>query len=157
MTLRIVRARYKLLYFLAWGGLNLLLATRVYPYLPFVLVEIIGNAVFVVVVYVAIRSFRGAREPLEPERAWWRMTATVRSSVVMASVVAVITVLGVLSFTIWSRVPLTSERIVDLILDTVEYLTLAALYVNSAVRLHRSPDPVTDVPVTTAPPIEGLD
>ena len=157
MQLRIVQTRYKLLYFLGWGALTLLLGTRVYPFLPFLLTETIGNAVFVVAVIVAIRSFRGSSEPLEPERAWWRMTATVRSAVVMASVVLAVTVLGTLSFTIWSRVGLTPERIVDLSLDTIEYLALAALYVNSAVRLRRSPDPIQTVPVTTAPPITGLD
>jgi len=156
VPLRIVRTRYKLLYFVVWFGVGLLLARWVYPAIPEVLKVILGNLMFIALVVVAIRSFRGSSEPVAPPRAWWRMTGTVRSSVVLAVLVfltCAISIPGIIG-----RTPApTLVGLAGLVLSQIENLALVVLYINSAVRLHRSPDPVALRPVALAEPLKGLD
>jgi hypothetical protein len=154
VPLRIARARYKLLYFVGWVGVSLLFARWIWPLLPDVLGAVMAHLIFIAFVVVAVRSFRGASEPVEPSRAWWRMTGTVRSSVVLA----VLTFLsGGIGFLPFSTQALTPVRFVSGEIGNVIDLALAALYLNSAIRLRRSPDPVMSEPVEFAEPLKGLD
>ena len=154
VPLRIVRARFKLLYFVVYVGVGLLFARFVWPFLPDVLGAVLGHLLFIVFVVVAVRSFRGASELVEPSRAWWRMTGTVRSSVVLAVLTFLSGAIGFLPFATqaWTQVRFVSAEI-----GNVVYLALAALYLNSAIRLHRAPDPERLKPVTLADPLKGVD
>ena len=156
VSLRIVRTRYKLLYFVVWLGLSLLLGKWVYPVMPEVLRVIIGNLVYIAFVVVALRSFRGASEPVEPPRAWWRMTGTVRSGIVLAVLLFLLNAISIPG--IIGRTPTqTPVGFVDLVLSGIENLALVVLYINSAARLHGSPDPVAQKAVRLAGPLKGLD
>ena len=158
VPLRIVRARYKLLYFVVWLGLGLLLARWIYPLMPEVLKLIAGNLLFIALVIVAVRSFRGATEPVEPPRAWWRMTGTVRSGIVLAVLTSLSALSLLLTLLGWPHSSRLSEvGRVDEAIGVAEYLALAVVYVNSAVRLRRSPDPVVPRRGTLAKPLAGLD
>ena len=144
---RIVLARYKVLYLVGWVAFGLLLGRFMYPLMPGLLPVIIGNLVFIALVVVAVRSFRGASEAVAPPRAWWRMTGTVRSALVVAALLLVVQLLS-LSDEIGGTPGPTPLEVLQAVLNGVENLVLIALYINSAVRLHRSPDPVVQKPVT---------
>jgi hypothetical protein len=153
VRLRIVRERYKVLYFVGWVGVSLLFARWIWPLLPDVLGAVMAHLIFISLVVVAVRSFRGTSELVEPSRAWWRMTGTVRSSVVLAVLTFLSGVIGFLPFsTHASPVRFWSGEI-----GNVVDLALAALYLNSAIRLRRAPDPERRGPVTLAEPLKGLD
>lgn len=158
VPLRIVRTRYKLLYFVAWMAGSLVQGLLFRLFVPELQRVVLGELAFIALVVVAVRSFRGASEPVATPRAWWRMTGTVRSGVVLALIMALgsvsllLTLLGVPRHR-----ELSAVATVDEALGVLEYLVLAVLYVNSAVRLHRSPDPVAQEPVTLAGPAKGLD
>jgi hypothetical protein len=154
VPLRIVRGRYKLLYFVAWVGVSLLFGRWVWPFLPDVLGAVMAHLIFITFVVVAVRSFRGATEAAEPSRAWWRMTGTVRSSVVLAVLTFLSGVIGFLPFSTQASTPV---RFVSGEIGNVIDLALAALYLNSAIRLRRAPDPERREPVTLAEPLKGLD
>ena len=158
MSLRIVRVRYKLLYLAVWLGVTLLLAVSVFALLPAVPKAIAAQVVFLAFVVVAVRSFRGASELVEPPRAWWRMTGTVRSGIVLSALLTIDAASDILSIAGWPRPVAQAPRgLFAVTLDLVVNLLLAALYVNSAVRLHRSPDPVAQKPVELAQPLKSLD
>jgi len=158
VPLRIVRTRFKLLYFAAWVATSLVEGLLFRLFVPELQRVVLGELTFIALVFVAVRSFRGASEPVDPPRAWWRMTGTVRSSVILAVLM------------VWSSASLLTSALgwphhsrltwvgrFDEAFSSVEYLALAVLYVNSAVRLHRSPDPAAQKPVALADPLEGLD
>ncbi|MES1169058.1 MAG: hypothetical protein ABUL47_00040, partial [Leifsonia sp.] len=94
VPLRIVRKRYKLLYFVAWVVVGVLLTRLFYPFVPDLVGLVVGHLLFLALVVIAVRSFRGSREPVERPRAWWRMTGTVRSGVVMAVLFVLVTALS---------------------------------------------------------------
>jgi hypothetical protein len=156
VPLRIVRTRYKLLYFVAYPVEGLLLNIEVPPITPHLVQVALGNAGFIVFAYVAVRSFRGRDEPIGPPRAPWRMTGTVRSAVALAVVFLLSTVIGIVALAS-PRHPVSLGNAIWDVVNILEFLALAVLYINSAVRLHRSPDPATPSPVTLADPLPGLD
>jgi hypothetical protein len=153
---RIVRTRFKLLYFAGWAAVGVLLNRLFSPFVPDLVGVVVGHLLFLALVVVAVRSFRGSREPVERPRAWWRMTGTVRSGIVLAVVFLLGTALSLSEFLSPTH-PLTPNHVVSLMIGDLENLVLAALYVNSAVRLRRSPDPIIPKPVTLAEPLNGLD
>jgi hypothetical protein len=157
VPLRIVRKRYKLLYFVAYVAEGLLLRIVVPPNSPAPLLLIAGHLLFIVFVFVAVRSFRGRDEPIKAPRAPWRMTGTVRSAVILAVVFLLITASGVVDFVTPRHHPLSPENAISSLVTDLENLVLVILYINSAIRLHRSPDPVVPKPVTLAEPLTGLD
>jgi len=156
VPLRIVRTRFKLLYFAAYVLWGVLLSVAIPPSTPEPVRATVGNLAFIAFVFVAVRSFRGADEPIQPPRAPWRMTGTVRSAVVLAVVFFFVTALGIVG-SLTSRHAPTAVGAVSAVVDDVENVVLAVLYINSAVRLHRSPDPVIPKPVILADPSQGLD
>ena len=156
VPLRIVRTRFKLLYFAGYLVVGVLLTRLFYPFVPDLVGLVVGHLLFLALVVIAVRSFRGSREPVERPRAWWRMTGTVRSAVVLAVVFLLSTVIGSADLAIPRR-PISLGNAVSDVVNILESLALALLYINSAVRLHRSPDPAEAAPVTLADPLPGLD
>jgi len=156
VPLRIVRTRFKLLYFVAYFVEGVLLRVLLPPATPDVLWVGSGHLLFILFVFVAVRSFRGRDEPIDPPRAPWRMTGTVRSAVILAIVLLVLVTVDVVDFAT-SRHAVTLVHAVSSLFTDLENLVLAVLYINSAVRLRRSPDPIVPKPVILADPVTGLD
>ena len=156
VPLRIVRTRFKLLYFAAYAVEGVLLRVVLPPLTPEPLWLFTGHLCFIAFVFVAVRSFRGRGEPIQPPRAAWRMTGTVRSAVILAIVLLVLVAAGIVDFAT-PRHPVTLVHAVSSLLTDLENLALAVLYINSAVRLRRSPDPIVPKPVILADPVTGLD
>lgn len=158
VPLRIVRTRFKVLYFAVWVATNLVQGLLFRLFVPELQRVVLGELTFIALVFVAVRSFRGASEAVDPPRAWWRMTGTVRSGVVLAVLMVWSSASLLTSVLGWphpSRLTLVGRF--DEAISAVEYLALAVLYVNSAVRLRRSPDPAKPAPATLAGPLPGLD
>lgn len=156
VPLRIVRTRFKVLYFVAFVAEGLLLRIEIPPATPQTLQAVFGNVIFIAFFFVAVRSFRGRREPVQPPRALWRMTGTVRSAIVLAVFLLLATAGSVVAVATPSH-PLTLGYAIWAVINILENLALAVLYVNSAVRLRRSPDPIVPKPVILADPVTGLD
>jgi hypothetical protein len=159
--LRIVRKRYKLLYFVVWLGSGLLLGRFFYPHLPDLVGAVVAQIVFYAFVVVAVRSFRGRREAVGPPRPWWRLTGGAPSGFVLAVVSLSFVAVGVLQYLgIYPGEPPARAFDPNFIVDNVSWTILSAFYFHSAVRLRRQlrerPEAPIEV-VTTAPPIKGLD
>jgi hypothetical protein len=75
LSLRIVRVRYKLLYLLAWIFGDVLLAfafNRIQPPLASAIEGLVYSLIFLA---LGMRVFRGAGEPVEAPRPWWKATS----------------------------------------------------------------------------------
>jgi len=148
LQLRITKWYFKLLYIviasliglgihralLAIGGADLLVA--IFD-LPVTLAQYLLGA----------RLFRGRGEPIDPPRAWWRMTARAP----LSWVIGIVAILGTID------VPLTFIRaaggnahaiaqigttvIADFISNGLSIAIVAFLYLNSAIRLRKLPKP----------------
>ena len=107
---------------------------------PGVALEIVNTLVSFAAFALAVRIFRGRDEPIDPPRAWWRMTAWPTLSrrlgilfVVLGALTVVSTVLGVVGVN-----PLPSSATVGLMVGAVlQFAVLAFLYLNSAARMAR--------------------
>ncbi len=142
LDIRIIRWELKLLYvigalFVGWfvvgAGMRAI-------GIPDVAVSIVGTIIEVAALLLGARIFRGRGEPIAPPRAWWRMTARPalsRRLGVLFLVPAVVGLFGVAAFPLeWSPGELASA-----IMSVIEFSVVAALYLNSAVRLGRLPMP----------------
>jgi hypothetical protein len=161
MKLRIVRKRYKLLYFVVWLAAGYLLARFIYPHWPDVVRLVVAQIVWVAFVVVAVRSFRGKAEAVIPPRPWWRMTGGVPSGFLLGSLWAISAAVSVLDlFHAGPSLTTVVDPPADTVVTAVVWLLLAVLYINSAVRLRKllrdEPEVRREV-VTTAPPLKGLD
>ena len=158
VPLRIVRTRYKLLYFVAWFGVEFLLGRWVYPNLP-AAVGLVGTPiVFLAFFIVAVRSFRGAHEAVVPSRPWWRLTGGVSSGFVLAVLWVLFAGIGVLEFLgVYPREsPSRAHDLAD-VANAIIWLVFAGLYAHSSIRLRRDPGAGASAPVTLAEPLKGLD
>ena len=130
--MRIVRTGYKVLFVIAAFLITVLLHryvfTRILPY-P---IEIFVGPIFEgVAFYIGSRTFRGREEPLRPRRAWWRMTAGSRASLVVGVLLCISAALDIVyAITRHSEVP-------TFVVAFVEDAALAFCYFNSRVRLER--------------------
>lgn len=161
MHLRIVRTRYKLLYLAVWIGVTVVVRTWVFPHVSAVVVLVVSPVVFLGFFVVAVRSFRGAREPVYPPRAWWRVTGGVPSGFVLAVLWLALAAVGVLQFV--GLYPWESQHLyrnpTDLA-NALLWLAISAFYFSSAIRLRRWSRVHPDLPVevvTTAAPLKGVE
>ena len=154
---RIVRTRYKLLYFVVWFGVVFLLGRWIYPNLPDLVVSVVSPVVFIAFFVVAVRSFRGGREPAIPRRPWWRLTGGVPSGFVIAVLGVLFAAIGVLEFFGWypRESPSRPFHLGDVV-NVLFWLAISGLYLHSSFRLRRAPDPAPS-PVELAEPLKGLD
>ena len=116
--------------------------TRILPY-P---IEIfVGPVLEGVAFYIGTRTFRGREEPLRPSRAWWRMTARPRASLVIAVLLCISAALDIVyAITRPSEVP-------TFVVGFVEDAALAFFYFNSRVQLIRLPNGVGPGVVASVP------
>jgi len=90
---------------------------------------------------VGVRSFRGRGEPIAPPRAWWRMTSRPTAGIVIASVAALTSLVSLVSlpFTTSEAYPIDP---LNYVISTTLTVIVIVAYVNSSVRLIRSPPPI---------------
>lgn len=86
--------------------------------------------VFLAVVSFAVRNFRGVGEPVEPPRAWWRMTAAPASGFFFGAVFLIQALYLAVS---WAADPGVSSFLIIAILN----LVVGSLFLNSSIRLGR--------------------
>lgn len=109
--------------------------------LPDLLVPFIVTVFDFAAILYGARVFRGQGEPIEPPRAWWRMTARPRLSWVLGTtfiVYSLLLALGQMLDTLGvTGRPFTPDWIVINLLGIAEFAAFGALYLNSAIRLRR--------------------
>ncbi|HEY5222852.1 MAG TPA: hypothetical protein VIJ18_07380 [Microbacteriaceae bacterium] len=133
--LRIRRTRWKFAYVVL--GIALLMVLNAYVFsrvLPSPVAAVASNVLVVALYFVGTRSFRGAGEPIEPPRAWWRMTSRPTAGFVIGSLLA----LSVISDIAGARSAIPGYAFTNS-LDAVVDSILVVLYVHSSMRLVRSP------------------
>ncbi|WP_139416578.1 hypothetical protein [Agromyces laixinhei] len=138
---RIVRWERKLLYIaVAWmvaiaiADLSRALGATEVAY------ELVNTLVNLAAFAFAVRVFRGQGEPVDPPRAWWRMTAWPALSRRLGILFAVLAAMGVLGLALPAagvgQLP-RAASVALVIGGSVQMALLATLYLNSAVRMAR--------------------
>jgi uncharacterized membrane protein YfcA len=129
--LRIHKARWRLAYVVV--GIALLLALNGFVLLrvlPAQVDAVIFNLLVLAFVFVAVRSFRGRDEAVEPPRVWWRMTARPTAGLLIAAFLAASVVNYLFSTT--ARAP--GDEFTNGLSTAVNALLVIA-YVHSSIRL----------------------
>ncbi|SIN68796.1 hypothetical protein [Agromyces cerinus] len=140
---RIVRWELKVLYIVvawivAYAFTDLLRALGT----PAVALEVVNTLVNLAAFAFAVRIFRGQDEPIDPPRAWWRMTAWPTLSRRLGILFAVFAASGLIFIVLevagvdvgTAAVP---YGVTGSITMTLQFALLAFLYLNSAVRMAR--------------------
>lgn len=110
---------------------------------PALVAQTIGQVVDLAAIVYGARVFRGRGEPVAPARPWWRMTAWAPASwviglIALYGLVSVVAVLVVPMPEFASAAEVPGGLAWDLVL--IGWLAVvAALYLNSALRLPRAP------------------
>jgi hypothetical protein len=133
---RIVATRYKVLYFAIWLGVTVLVSTLVLPQLGEVARFLVVNVVWFTFFVVAVRSFRGAGEEIEPPRAWWRMTARPTAGFVLG-IAWLLLELQNWGLILFGFLPWPESLGLALLNDLTNVL-VAAAFLHSSIRLLRS-------------------
>jgi hypothetical protein len=133
--LRLRRTRWKIAYILI-GVVSVFALDPVIRSLMFpnVVYAVASNSLTVLLYFGGVRSFRGLGEPIEPPRAWWRMTSRPRAGYTIGSLLVAGSAYGVYLAT--TEPP---ESTVTVALGVVVDATLAFLYFRSSIRLRRVP------------------
>ena len=133
--MRIVRVRFKVLYFVIWGIAGFIVGRLDRLILTVPAADILGLCLSTVLLVVAVRTFRGRDEPVDPPRRWWRMTAKPTAGYVLG-VLAVLTLINLRDL----GYPASLTRVGGpVIVWTSAVLSLLAgiAYLNSSIRLTR--------------------
>ncbi|MET4157227.1 hypothetical protein [Agromyces sp. PvR057] len=142
LDFRIVRWEFKVLYIaVAWIAgyvvADLVRSTGA----PAIVITLVNLLTTFVPFALAVRIFRGADEPVEPPRQWWRMTAWPTLSRRLGILFAVSATMGLLGIVLALVGAPAFEVRADALSTTVEgtvtFAAFACLYVNSAVRMSR--------------------
>ena len=133
--LRIRKTRWKIAYIAIGGVLFIILSIAIRPYMfPNPMYAVVANVLTVLLYFGGVRSFRGAGEPIEPPRAWWRMTSRPRAGFVVGSLLILSFANGVFMAASGSR-DLTFTFVLGALVDA----SLSFLYFRSSIRLRRVP------------------
>jgi hypothetical protein len=132
---RIRKTRWKVAY-IADGNMLLfaLGSTNSWFQFPNPLFGLAKNILLVLIYLGGVRSFRGAGEPIQPPRDWWRITSQPRASFVIGSLLALSFASN--SFTAVSGPP---EAAFANTLDAAVDTAMVFLYIRSSIRLRRVP------------------
>ncbi len=103
---------------------------------------LLSFCVDLVAILLGARIFRGRGEPVQPPRRWWRMTARPRLSWVLGILFLVLSVSGAIglvlgAFGVGDTIPASAGGVASTVIVVLESGVIAALYLNSAVRLRR--------------------
>jgi hypothetical protein len=107
-----------------------------------VIVGLVAAAIDLTAILLGARVFRGRGEAIEPPRRWWRMTARPTLSWVLGILFLALWVAGVLGVAsdtlgVGGAAPMAADDLALTIVVMMESGVIAALYLNSAVRLQR--------------------
>ncbi|MFF2371081.1 hypothetical protein [Agromyces sp. NPDC058110] len=144
LDFRIVRWEFKVLYVaVAWIVGFVIVSALASIGVPIPVVTLVNVLTFALPFALAVRIFRGQGEPVEPARAWWRITAWPTLSRRLGVLFVVVAAFGGFSVAValsgtalpgLGRTPGVGPTVGG----TVESALLALLYLNSAVRLKRA-------------------
>jgi len=143
LDFRIVRWEFKVLYIaIAWIAGVVIVNALVALGVPPLIVNLVNLLTLAVSFGLAVRIFRGQDEPVDPPRAWWRMTAWPTLSRRLGVLFVVVAAMGVFSVAILLVGPDSprlggAPALGTTIGGTLESAVLAYLYLNSAVRMKR--------------------
>lgn len=132
---RIRKTRWKIAYVAA--GIVMLFAlgsTNSWFEFPNPLWALANNILLVLIYLGGVRTFRGAGEPIQPPRDWWRMTSQPRAGFVIGSLLAFSFASN--SFTAVSGPP---EAAFASALDSAVNAAMVFFYIRSSIRLRRVP------------------
>ncbi|MDR6904857.1 hypothetical protein J2X63_000543 [Agromyces sp. 3263] len=141
LDLRIVRWELKTLYIVVAWIVGFVVADLLRSIGTSAVVVEVANALTTFVPFaLAVRIFRGSDEPVEPPRAWWRMTAWPALSRRLGILFAVLTVFGVLGLVLAAAGVDAYQAMGDggatiFVSSALQFAVLAFLYLNSAVRM----------------------
>ncbi|GAA1961666.1 hypothetical protein [Agromyces allii] len=144
LDFRIVRWEFKVLYIaVAWIVGYVIVNALASIGAPIEVVTLVNLITLAVPFALAVRVFRGQGEPVEPARAWWRMTAWPTLSLrlgVLFTIVAAFGAFSVVIAIVGAELPGLGRTpgIGPTVGGTLEAALLAFLYLNSAVRLKRA-------------------
>ena len=133
--LRLRKKRWKIAYIaIGVGSLFVLNGGILSHLLPDPTYAVVANLLTVLLYFVGVRSFRGAGEPIEPPRAWWRMTSRPRAGCVIGSLLF-------LSFAdgVFVAISGPSDLKFASVLSAIVDATLAFFYFRSSTLLRREP------------------
>ncbi|WP_368496305.1 hypothetical protein [Herbiconiux sp. A18JL235] len=138
--LRIRRSGYKVLYvigaiivIIAFGFFRQSLHLAEWPQ------AVLGDLISVAAFFVGARVFRGRGEAIAPPRAWWRTTARPTAGFVLTAYFLMTVVYTFVTAVIDPTVTLAAT-----VVSALSGVLLAAAYLNSSVRLLRTPPPVVE-------------
>lgn len=143
LDLRIVRWELKTLYIVVAWIVGFVVAELLRTLgAPVVVVELANILTTFAPFALAVRIFRGRDEPVEPPRAWWRMTAWPALSRRLGILFAVLAAFGVLVLLLAAAgvavyQPTADGGVATLVSGCVQFAVLAFLYLNSAIRMSR--------------------
>ena len=143
LDVRIVRWELKAAYVVAAYLVGFAIASLLRAVeLPDVVVGLVTAAVDLTAILLGARVFRGRGEAVEPPRRWWRMTARPTLSWVLGILFLALWIAGVLGVAfdtlgVGGAAPMAADDLALTIVVMIEYGMIAALYLNSAVRLQR--------------------
>ncbi|WP_440710858.1 hypothetical protein [Herbiconiux sp. YIM B11900] len=125
--------------------------------LPTPLLSVIASVLFLAYVLLGVRVFRGRDEPIVPARAWWRMTAKPTAGFVLGAYFALSLVYEVVLAIVdpAGRFPGRPDAdVFTFILNLIGTAPLVYLYLNSSIRLVRSPPAVVPAPLPAWKPMK---
>lgn len=133
--LRLRKTRWKIAYIaIGVGSLFVLNGGILSHLLPDPIYAVVANLLTVLLYFIGVRSFRGAGEPVQPPRAWWRMTSRPRAGFVIGSLL-------ILSFAdgVFVAVSGPSDLKFAGVLSAIVDASLAFFYFRSSILLRRVP------------------
>jgi len=139
-VLRIRKTRWKVAYFAVFLVIANVVTNVLWPRVPLWVASLTGSLLMILVIGVAVRSFRGRGEAIAPPRPWWRMTARPTAGFVLGSFYIVSVVWSVASAII------EPPDMAPLWVGSVIPLAVGALFFNSSIRLVRDPPPTVPEP-----------
>ncbi|TFC00936.1 hypothetical protein E3O51_00240 [Cryobacterium sp. MDB2-10] len=133
--IRLRKTRWKVAYILIGVIALAAIEIAIQPFrLPNPLYAVVANSLSILLIFGGVRSFRGLGEPLEPPRAWWRMTSRPRAGYIIGSLFVLNSANGVLVATTGPP-----ELIFNVAISAMVDASLAFLYFRSSTRLRKAP------------------
>ncbi|WP_291050745.1 hypothetical protein [Herbiconiux sp.] len=121
------------------------------------LLSVVGSVLFLALVLVGARIFRGQDEPVTPPRAWWRMTAKPTAGFVLGTYFALSLLWDVVLAILDPTGQFPGRRNADVttvVLGAIGSAPLVFLYLNSSIRLVRNPPAVAPEALPAWKPIK---
>ena len=95
--IRLRKTRWKVAYILIGVIALAAIEIAIRPFMfPNPMYAVVANLLTVLLYFGGVRSFRGVGEPIEPPRAWWRMTSRPRAGYIIGSLLVLSSANGVL-------------------------------------------------------------